>query len=267
MIPLRCSLTAVLLLAAALGTPAAPCRAEAGTIRPAVWTDLAGEGADLVSAPLRGSWEDYALAAAWGGALAAALSCDLEAYGAVQDRSTPWQDQVMPVVTWGGEGWVHVGAYAALYALGRERDRRIAVQAVEGQVWVAVGSVLLKAAFTSPRPTPAAEPNPRRWFTLDLSDNSFPSGHAMTAFCAAAILGRQYQVEWLTYPLAVLVAYSRVYTQRHFPADVVAGAGLGLFIGHTVLAYHDRQDAQQEAIQVSLRPEADGAKVVVAWRY
>lgn len=263
----RWSLTAALLLTAALGAPAAACRAEEQPTRPCLGTDLLGEGADLASAPFRGSWEDYALAAAWGGALAAALRYDLPAYAAVRDRRTVWQDQVMPVVTLVGEGWVHVGAYAALYAFGRERDQRIAVQALEGQVWVAVGSVLLKAAFTSPRPTPADEPNPRRWFTLVLSDNSFPSGHAMTAFCAAAILGRAYQVEWLTYPLAVLLAYSRVYTQSHFPADVVAGAGLGLLIGHTVLAYHARQEAQPGSVQVSVQPVADGGRLAVTWRY
>jgi len=127
--------------------------------------------------------------------------------------------------------------------------------------------MLCKAAFTAARPTPEDAPDPRRWFTLDFSDASFPSGHAMTAFCAAAILGQGYGAEWLTYPLAAVVAYSRVYNQRHFPADVVAGAGLGLLIGQTVVAYHAWHDLSVPGVRFSAVPEPEGGKLVVTWAY
>jgi undecaprenyl-diphosphatase len=62
---------------------------------------------------------------------------------------------------------------------------------------------------------------------------SFPSGHAMVIFAIAALvapyLGRQWRL--LPWALAALVCLSRVYLGAHFPLDVLAGAGLGVFIG------------------------------------
>jgi membrane-associated phospholipid phosphatase len=225
------------------------------------------ETGDVLKSPWTGSTEGYLIAAGLAGAMVAAGIQDRVWYQAVQDHRQPWQDAVMPVITLGGEGWVHVGAYAGLYVFGGPRDQQVAAAALEGQLVTALFAVVLKAAFTATRPTPPDHPAERVWFTHDLSDQSFPSGHAMTAFCGAAILGHYYSVEWIAYPLAALVAYSRVYNQRHWPLDVIAGAGLGLLIGHTVVAFHERSGQPNSAVQVLLLPQDDGAKVVLACRF
>jgi undecaprenyl-diphosphatase len=57
---------------------------------------------------------------------------------------------------------------------------------------------------------------------------SFPSGHAATAFGFAAGAGAE--LPSLRAPLTALaaaVAYSRVHTGVHYPADVIAGAAVG----------------------------------------
>ena len=63
--------------------------------------------------------------------------------------------------------------------------------------------------------------------------NSFPSGHTFTAFTGAEILRREYGEEypWLAvagYAIAVTVGAMRVYNNRHWAGDVLAGAGLGI---------------------------------------
>jgi membrane-associated phospholipid phosphatase len=151
-----------------------------------------------------------------------------------------------------------------LYKFGNEHDRKTAALALEGQINVALMAFLLKAAFSATRP--ATDNSQRHWFTFSLNHSSFPSGHTMSAFCGAVILGQAYHLQWVTYPLAALVAYSRIYNQRHWPADVIAGAGLGLLIGHTVLGFH-RGQSKKPGIHFSVRPARDGGHMVISWLF
>jgi len=61
--------------------------------------------------------------------------------------------------------------------------------------------------------------------------SSFPSGHATSAFSAAALLSED-DVLWpLYYAIAAVVATSRVYVKMHHASDVLAGAALGALMG------------------------------------
>lgn len=62
---------------------------------------------------------------------------------------------------------------------------------------------------------------------------SFPSGHTFMAFTGADILRREYgrRYPWLPYVgygVAAVVGAMRVYNSRHWPSDVLAGAGVAL---------------------------------------
>lgn len=72
------------------------------------------------------------------------------------------------------------------------------------------------------------------------SYNSFPSGHTFVAFTGAEILRREYGKEypWIAvagYAVATLVGAMRIYNNRHWAGDVLAGAGLGIL--NTTLVY------------------------------
>jgi hypothetical protein len=71
---------------------------------------------------------------------------------------------------------------------------------------------------------------------------SFPSGHAATAFAAAAVIERHmgYRMSVPAMAIAAYVATSRLHDNRHFLSDVVFGSALGTATGWTVVGRHGR---------------------------
>lgn len=62
-------------------------------------------------------------------------------------------------------------------------------------------------------------------------DWSFPSNHATIAGASAVALALvRRALLWLTVPLALLMAFSRIFVGVHYPHDVVAGLGLGTLV-------------------------------------
>jgi undecaprenyl-diphosphatase len=66
--------------------------------------------------------------------------------------------------------------------------------------------------------------------------HSFPSGHALSSFACATVLGI-YLPRWrpFFFGLAALIALSRVYNGMHYPTDVLAGALLGIATGWSLV--------------------------------
>ena len=65
---------------------------------------------------------------------------------------------------------------------------------------------------------------------------SFPSFHAMLAFCAIPFLSKEFpKFKYFWIAFASLIAFSRVYFGVHFLSDVIAGGLIGYLIGWFVL--------------------------------
>jgi PAP2 superfamily len=98
---------------------------------------------------------------------------------------------------------------------------------------VMVGESLLvnggiKSLFRRTRPE---WDQPRAYQIRKPLSSSFPSGHASSAFCAAAILGENSRAWPVYYAVAAVVASSRVYVKIHHPSDVAAGIVTGAVLG------------------------------------
>jgi membrane-associated phospholipid phosphatase len=81
---------------------------------------------------------------------------------------------------------------------------------------------------------------------------AFPSGHAATAFAAAAVLERHlgYRASWPALVGATYVAASRLVDNRHFLSDVVMGAAIGEATGWTIVGRHGRDEYAVQPVPV-----------------
>lgn len=117
----------------------------------------------------------------------------------------------LPIIAWGDEK-----SFSALEACAKS---------------IAISEMIvspLKYAIGRKRPTGTG---PR-------GNSSFPSSHAATAFAAASCVGHAYpRMKIPAYSLATLIAYSRIYSQRHYASDVIAGACIGVLSAEFSRAY------------------------------
>lgn len=77
------------------------------------------------------------------------------------------------------------------------------------------------------------------------SKNSFPSGHTATAFMGAELMRIEYGPYWGIggYSVATAVGLLRIYNERHWVNDVIAGAGIGILsarIGYWMLPFYNK---------------------------
>jgi membrane-associated phospholipid phosphatase len=114
-----------------------------------------------------------------------------------------------------------------------------------------VGTVL-KDFFGRARPFVDSVPNPDNWklmrgFKSNDRYRSFPSGHTVAGFAAAAAVSAETSRWWpntshiigpAMYGGAALIGLARMYENRHWASDVIMGAAIGTFAGTKVVRFH-----------------------------
>src|SRR5690348_540997 len=132
------------------------------------------------------------------------------------------------------------GAGAGLYFLGKvthdEHKREAGLLSGEAALDGLAVSTALKYATGRERP-PVNDFQGRFWKGGD----SFPSGHATTAWAIASVLTHEYPgpfTKILAYGAATAITYARVRGQKHFPTDVFVGSGIGWLTGWQVYRTH-----------------------------
>ena len=112
-----------------------------------------------------------------------------------------------------------------------EDTRRLAKETIIAFIICTILFVVLKLIFQRPRPFDAFS---QLIPLVDKpSDYSFPSGHTATAFMGAEFLYQEYKdiSPWIGYSgylIAATTGYLRIYNNRHYLNDVVAGACIGI---------------------------------------
>ena len=146
----------------------------------------------------------------------------------IQALRQPWLDQLMIILSHLGSAkviWI-VPVLLLLYKPTR-RSGFCCIMAL--LLSVLFCNLLVKNIVLRPRPFELRElellaPPPQ--------DASFPSGHASASFAlATGLLKDNPKAAVSAYLLAVLISFSRLYLQVHFPGDVLGGAIMGCGCG------------------------------------
>jgi undecaprenyl-diphosphatase len=167
---------------------------------------------------------------------------DLAAYEAVARTPTPSLDgPIRRLSDAANYSRLWLGMAAALAVVGGKRGRRAALEGVAA-IGVTSASVNLFAKSFAARPRPdrrELERFPSREVRMPAS-SSFPSGHAASAFAFSYAVGRHLpELAVVIRLLAGAVAYSRVHTGVHYPADVAVGSMIGAGIAAMVASVGD----------------------------
>lgn len=165
------------------------------------------------------------------GWLSEAKAVDTAVYGAIAASETPSLDVAMRGLSRTADRsklWFATAAAMAL--LGGSRGR---LAAWNGLVSIGIASgfahFVAKPLTTRRRPSREETQELARRHVEMPRSSSFPSGHTASAFAFATGAGNAQP--FLSAPLravATLVGYSRVHTGVHYPADVLAGAFIGV---------------------------------------
>ena len=151
---------------------------------------------------------------------------------AIQSIRTPFLDQLFVDLTTiagnYGQVWLVIGFILLFF----KKTRRCGLVVLLSYCMVyVVGQYVLKDLIARPRPCHIDE-------TIELlvsrpSSYSCPSTHSGWAFAAAtSIFLNNKKFGLLTYIVAILIAFSRLYLFVHFPTDVLLGIVLGILFAY-----------------------------------
>ena len=150
----------------------------------------------------------------------------------IQGIRTPIVDTIMCFITsLGNMGLIWIILAVVLILIPRTRKSGLVVMAAL-IIDVILCNGILKNLFARVRPCDVNTavqllvPRP--------SDYSFPSGHTAASFSAVAALffaGKK-KMWKMALPLAVLIAFSRLYLYVHYPTDILGGILVGIVCGY-----------------------------------
>lgn len=169
---------------------------------------------------------------------------DLAVYAAIAATPTPALDRGMLLLSRTADRSALWMACSVAMAAARGPRGRAAAGVGLASTAVASGAVNLVAKPLARRRRPDREAVgvPLARLVPMPTSRSLPSGHAASAFAFATGVGHVLPREAAALrALAALVAYSRVHTGVHFPADVVVGALLGTACAQTAARAIDRR--------------------------
>lgn len=234
----------------------------------------------IITAPLHLKESDARFLLPLGAATATLIATDRRTAGALDDNQS--RLRVSRDISRLGEFYTTGGIAGVFYLVGRAtnsaRARETGLLGIEALIDSGIDAQALKAI--TQRPRPRVDDASGEFFDRG---NSFPSGHAISAWSLATVVAEEYHAhrfaQITAYGLAAAVSASRYTGRNHFLSDALIGSALGYGIGRYVYKTHHNQslDLSNEASSQGVRrklfpmlaPQYNGQKhdygMTLAW--
>jgi undecaprenyl-diphosphatase len=137
-------------------------------------------------------------------------------------------DKAMPIITYLGSATVTISTCLMIIGMGSGVYRKLGVQALLALALSHIIVHLLKNSVCRLRPKDVLPDI--NTFSMPLDYYSFPSGHTTAVFAIATTLAINIPISAaICFPIALIVAISRLYLGVHYPSDVLAGMAVAIF--------------------------------------
>lgn len=195
-----------------------------------------GQGEPLVSS--RFAWTV-------GAALFVSVWLDTPVREGALEMQGAWSDRVASVAKTFGEGGYVFPVLGLSYAAGRVSGLRPLADVSGHALLATVSAGLVTGALKTlvGRERPYVAGSPSTFEPLKFKNESFPSGHTTVAFALATTFAAETPdrvSDVFFYLGATMTGLSRIYHDRHWLTDVVAGAGVGYLAGRWATRAHRR---------------------------
>ncbi len=175
----------------------------------------------------------------------------------------------------------------ATYVYGRVEDSprsaELGLRTIESIGAAGLTTLAIKGFAGRARPFVSSDTNPHMYkFGRGFHDDnytSFPSGHVTTAFAAASAVSQEIGYLWphashlwtpVLFTSASLVGAARIYEDKHWASDVVAGAAVGTLVSRVVVRYaraHPHNAIDRWLLPVGVSQMSGGRAMTFAWNY
>lgn len=219
------------------------------------FTNILNDQRAIWTAPLHTRRSDVRFVAPIGLATAALIATDRRTAGQVDSGGS-----LRPIsrgFSQLGSAYATGGAAAAFYLVGRARgdSRARETGLLSGEALINSAIVVTALKAMSQRPRPLVDHASGEFFD---GGNSFPSGHAISAWSFATVVACEYGerrplVRLAAYGLATAVSLSRFSGRNHFLSDVLVGSATGYGIGRFVYKRHHASAVDGETVRTTMR--------------
>jgi hypothetical protein len=147
-----------------------------------------------------------------------------------------------------------------------EGIKQTAIMGIESLLITGIITQTLKYAGHRHRPSSGDPYNTWDGPSFLSGNDSFPSGHASTAFSVLTVVALEYKdypvISPLAYSIATLTALSRINDNKHWASDAFFGSALGYFTSKAVVRHHERDS------DIAFYPviSDEGALIVMAYK-